>query len=264
MPSFKLAFHARQEPLRLGIDAAAQPRSSARTDTVQCSRRGIWPSGYENPASRPKCRQSAAPRSPPNFSANARAAAVLTSLLSRSGCFSQAWKLPGDVSTMTAGLKPACLHRRDCIRRQIIDHAQIMLTLGPDVDVPSFAILVAQPRHGFNDCPGIPNTRDHDRFARSRIWVVKPNFKQFGTHRRDLLQGCCGGLAGCLIGLSRSLSKSIHTARTSPTEEGTTRSLRDTELHLKPDLLGHKRIGSLRPRSLRRMIANIGSQALLT
>src|ERR1035437_5631437 len=85
-----------------------------------------------------------------------------------------------------------------------------MLTLGPDVDVPSFAILEAQPRHGLNNCPRIPNTGDHYRFACPGIWVVKPNFKNFGTHRRDLLLDCGGGLARRLLSLEPSISRNIH------------------------------------------------------
>ena len=98
-----------------------------------------------------------------------------------------------------SGIEAHVLHGRNRVLRQIIDHAQVMLALGPNEDVATLAILVAQPRHGFYDCLGIPHTRDHDPFACSGVWVVEPNLKQFGAHRRDLLLDHCGGLALCLI-----------------------------------------------------------------
>ena len=58
------------------------------------------------PARRPKCRQSAELGSPPNRSARILAATVPSSAVRVQACLSQAWKLPGEVSTTQAGVYP--------------------------------------------------------------------------------------------------------------------------------------------------------------
>ncbi len=96
-----------------------------------------------------------------------------------------------------------------------------MFPLGPNIDVSSSAILVAQPRDRFQDRLNIPNTRDHGRLRRSCIRFVKPNLEQFDTHRSDLpLDGFKGGLTTGVRWFKPILGVDIHTAQRSPTNKG--------------------------------------------
>jgi len=75
---------------------------------------------------------------------------------------------------------------------QIIDHAKVMLTSRPDVDVAAFTILTAQPGNGLDDLISIPDARDHDRLCWPCLWFEQPDFKQLRTHRCNLLADCNG------------------------------------------------------------------------
>jgi len=105
LPSFKVPFHTCRESLRLGVTAAG--RLDQTHERIQLGA-GIEILGLT-------IREATqASKVPPVGCAVItaelrRQGAVLTSLLSRSGCFIQAWKLPGDVSTIAAGLKPVSL-----------------------------------------------------------------------------------------------------------------------------------------------------------
>ncbi len=85
-----------------------------------------------------------------------------------------------------------------------------MLTFWPDVDVAASTILMAQPRKGLDDSVSIPDARDHDRLGWSCIWLEEPDFKQFRTHRCDLLPDCNSCSVARVARLRPALAESIH------------------------------------------------------
>jgi hypothetical protein len=84
------------------------------------------------------------------------------------------------------GLKTALFHLFDAAPRQIVHQAKVMLSVGPDVDIPPAAILKRKPGNRLNKRIHIPHAGEHVRLATLASLFKKADFITACAHRNCL------------------------------------------------------------------------------